>query len=128
MANELSLWMGADPKPKTPLRSGYERPAPGNKYTAEERAAWGREQDRLRAERNAQAKPTPAKRPSRAKELKADTSGSTCFTSLKYKDGVVSATFANPTVGTWEYEMSRADAKEWFDDPSLGGFFNANIR
>jgi hypothetical protein len=36
--------------------------------------------------------------------------------------------FANPTVGEWTYEMSRADAKEWFDDASLGGFFNDNIR
>ena len=106
----------------------FDRPSPGNKYSAEERAAWGREQDRLRAERNAQAKPTPARRPSRAKELKADTSGSTCFDSLTFKNGVVTASFANPTVGEWTYEMSRADAKEWFDDASLGGWFNDNLR
>jgi hypothetical protein len=112
---------------KTPLRQ-FERPAPGNKYTAEQRKAWGAEQDRLRAERNAQAKPTPATRPSRAKTLSADISGSSCFDSLTFKNGVVTASFANPAIGVWEYEMSRADAKEWFDDASLGGWFNDNVR
>ena len=108
----------------------FDRPAPGNKFTAEERAAWGREQDRLRALRNAPGyqKPTPAKRPTRAKEMKADTSGSSCFDSLTFKNGVVTASFANPTVGEWTYEMSRADAREWFDSDSLGGFFNDNVR
>src|ERR1700688_1829504 len=98
----------------------FERPPPGNRYSAEERAAWGREQDRLRAERALQPKPTPAKRASRATEMKADTSGSTCFDSLTFKNGVVRASFANPTIGVWEYEMSRSDAKAWFDDESLG--------
>jgi hypothetical protein len=106
----------------------FERPAPGNKYTAEERAAWGREQDRLRAERALQPKPTPTKRATRAKTLVADTSGSECFDSLKYKNGVVRASFVGPAAGVWEYPMSRADAKEWFDDASLGGFFNDNVR
>jgi hypothetical protein len=73
-------------------------------------------------------KPAPAKRPSRATELKADVSGSSCFTSLKFRNGVVTAVFANPTIGTWQYEMSRADAKEWFDSESLGGFFNDEVR
>src|SRR5664279_4677869 len=81
----------------------FDRPAPGNKYSAEERAAWGREQDRLRAERAAQAKPAPAKRPSRAKTLEADCSGSSCFDSLTYQDGTVVASFANPTIGEWTY-------------------------
>lgn len=108
----------------------FGRPAPGNKYTAEERAAWGREQDRLRALRNAPGyqKPTPAKRPTRGKELKADTSGSTCFDSLTFKNGVVRASFVGPASGVWEYPMSRADAKEWFDSDSLGGFFNDEVR
>ena len=127
MANELSLWAGLGPKTKTPTRQ-FERPAPGNKYTAEERAAWGAEQDRLRAERNAQAKPTPAKRPTRAKTLNADCSGSTCFEALTYRDGVVTASFANPTIGDWDYEMSLSEAREWFSDDSLGGYFNDNVR
>jgi hypothetical protein len=105
----------------------FVRPPPGSNYSAAERKAWGEAQDRLRAERAAQPKP-PAKRQTRAKTLKADTSGSECFSALTFKNGVVSATFANPTVGTWEYEMSRADAKEWFDDASLGSFFNENVR
>ena len=106
----------------------FERPAPGNRYTAKERAAWGRAQDAARAARAAQPKPMPAKRPTRAKELKADTSGSTCFDSLTFKNGVVRASFVGPASGVWNYEMSRADAKEWFDDASLGGFFNDNVR
>jgi hypothetical protein len=106
----------------------FERPKPGSDYTAEQRAAWGREQDRLRAERALQPKPTPPKRASRATELKADTSGSSCFSAAKFKNGVLSLTFANPTVGTWEYEISRAEAKEFFDSESLGGWFNDNLR
>jgi hypothetical protein len=47
---------------------------------------------------------------------------------LTFKNGVVTASFANPTIGIWQYEMSRADAKEWFDDASLGGWFNDNVR
>jgi hypothetical protein len=110
----------------------FIRPEPGSNYTAEQRKAWGAEQDRLRAERAArvaiaQPKP-PAKRATRAKTLTADTSGSSCFDALTYKNGVVRASFIGPASGTWEYEMSRADAKEWFDDASLGGFFNENVR
>lgn len=127
MANELSLWAGLGPKPKTPLRQ-FERPAPGNQYSAEQRAEWGRQQDLARAARAAQPKPTPAKRATRAKELKADVSGSTCFSAASFKNGVLSLTFANPTIGTWEYEMSRAEAKEFFDSDSLGSYFSENIR
>ena len=86
----------------------FIRPAPGNKYTAAERAEWGRQQDAARAARAAQAaqvaqteavlKP-PAKRPTRAKTLVADVSSSACFDDLRYSNGVVSATFANPTQG-----------------------------
>lgn len=124
-----TLWAGPSPKTKTPLRQ-FVRPAPGNRYSDAERKAWSIEQVRLQALRNAPGylKPAPAKRPSRATELKADVSGSSCFTSLHFRSGVVTAVFANPTIGTWQYEMSRADAKEWFDDASLGGFFNDNVR
>ncbi|HUE11650.1 MAG TPA: hypothetical protein VMQ54_11955 [Steroidobacteraceae bacterium] len=108
----------------------FTRPPPGNRYSAEERAAWGREQDRLRALRNAPGyqKPAPAKRPSRAKTLTADTSDSECFDSLTYKNGVVTASFIGPAAGVWEYSMSRAEAAEWFSDDSLGGYFNDNVR
>lgn len=113
----------------------FVRPAPGNRYSAAERAEWGRQQDASRAARQAaqvaqtQAglKPTP-KRASRAKTLVADVSDSTCFADLRYRNGIVSATFANTTQGTWEYEMSLSDAREWFSDGSLGGFFNDNVR
>jgi hypothetical protein len=108
----------------------FERPAPGNRYTAAERKAWGEAQDRLRAERAAgiaQPKP-PAKRASRAKTLSADCSGSTCFDSLKFRDGTLTASFIGPSSGEWTYEMSRADAKEFFDAPSLGGWFNDNLK
>lgn len=62
--------------------------------------------------------------------LEADTSGSTCFDYLVYSkaDGGVFANFINPTRGMWFYPMSRAEAKEWFDAASLGGFFNDAIR
>jgi hypothetical protein len=123
-----TLWAGGV-KPKTPLRK-FERPAPGNRYSDAERKAWSIEQVRLAALRNAPGyqKPAPTKRASRATELKADVSGSSCFSAAKFKNGVLSLTFANPTIGTWQYEMSRSEAKEFFDSESLGGFFNDNIR
>ena len=108
----------------------FDRPAPGNRYTAAERAEWGRQQDAARAARNAPGyqKPTPAKRQSRAKTLIADTSGSECFDSLTYRDGTVTASFIGPAAGVWEYDMSLAEAREWFADDSLGGYFNDNVR
>ncbi len=106
----------------------FDRPAPGNRYTAEQRAEWGRQQDIARAERALRKEVLKPKRPSRAKELVADCSGSSCFEDLRYKNGVVHATFIGPAAGTWDYEMSRADAKSWFDDESLGGWFNDELR
>lgn len=55
---------------------------------------------------------------------------STCFSDLVYsrKDGGVFATFIGPSAGDYFYPMSRADAKAWFDDSSLGAFFNAFVR
>ena len=130
MANELSLWAGLGPKPKTPLRQ-FERPAPGNKYSDAERKAWSYAQVAARAAQaaqlNAEVKP-PAKRASRAKSLEADTSSSSCFDSLTFKFGVVTASFSNPTIGDWDYEMSLKDAREWFAAESLGGWFNDNLK
>lgn len=110
------------------MKRQFERPLPGSAYSKAQRDAWGAEQDRARAARAAQgAQPKPtARRPSRAKALVADASGSTCFDSLKYRDGTVTAVFTDGSV--YEYDMSRADAKEWFNDPSLGEFFNSEIR
>jgi hypothetical protein len=65
------------------------------------------------------------------KYLQADTSGSVCFDNLVYSkaDGGVYADFANPTVGTWFYPMSEAEARDWFENaPDLGAYFNAFIR
>jgi hypothetical protein len=55
---------------------------------------------------------------------------STCFSDLVYssKDGGVFASFIGPGAGDYFYPMSRADAKAWFDDSSLGAFFNAFVR
>ncbi len=110
----------------------FERPAPGNRYSAAERAEWGRQQDIARAQRAARAAqgitPPKAQRATRAKTLVADTSGSTCFDSLTYKNGVVTASFIGPAAGVWEYAMSLAEAREWFADDSLGSYFNSEIR
>ncbi len=53
---------------------------------------------------------------------------SSCFDELVYSQsaGGVYATFAKG--GDYFYPMSRRDATEWFDDDSLGEFFNAFIR
>lgn len=119
-------------------RRQFTRPAPGNRYSAAERAEWGRQQDIARAQRNAAqslqkeidslAPKTKAKHASRSKPLIADVSGSTCFNSLVYQDGVVTASFIGPSSGEWTYEMSRSEAKEWFSDNSLGSYFNAFVR
>ncbi len=104
-------------------------------YSAAEKAAWGRQQDEIRAAggiakwraQQGIAAPTPAKRQSRAKPLIADVSGSDCFNSLVFTGGEVIAQFAKDG-SVYAYPMSRADAKEWFSDDSLGEFFNSEIR
>jgi hypothetical protein len=108
----------------------FERPLPGSAYSKAQRDAWGAEQDRLRALRNAPGyqRPTPAKRQTRAKTLTADCSGSECFDSLTFKDGTVTANFIGPAAGEWQYDISLKEAREWFGDDSLGGYFNDNIR
>lgn len=110
----------------------FDRPAPGKYYTEAQRREWGRQQDIARAQRAANAAqgitPPKAKRPSRAKTLVADTSGSSCFDSLTYKNGTVTASFIGPAAGEWQYDMSLAEAREWFNADSLGGYFNDNVR
>jgi hypothetical protein len=60
------------------------------------------------------------------KTLVADTDGSTCFSQLIWKGGTVYAQF---TDGTHElYDMSKAEAVDWFADDSLGGYFNKMVR
>lgn len=51
---------------------------------------------------------------------------STCFSDLRFKDGIVYATFTDGS--QYAYAMSKADAREWFKDKSVGTFFNFNIR
>jgi len=50
------------------------------------------------------------------------------FDSLTYRDGTVTASFIGPAAGEWDYDVDLATAREWFDDPSLGGYFNDNIK
>ena len=54
---------------------------------------------------------------------------SSCFDDLRYSQsaGGVFATFAKDG-SSYFYPMSRADAQEWFDDDSLGEYFNAMVR
>jgi hypothetical protein len=110
----------------------FERPAPGNKFSQAQRDEWGRQQDIARAQRAANAAqgvtPPKAKRATRAKTLVADTSDSECFDSLVYRDGTVTASFIGPADGEWQFDMSLAEAREWFADDSLGGYFNDNVR
>ncbi len=58
--------------------------------------------------------------------LEADCSDSVCFESLVWEDGEVTAVFAR-NGAEYTYPMSRAEAKEWFDD-DLGEYFNDEIR
>ncbi len=53
---------------------------------------------------------------------------STCFDELTYSQsaGGVFATFTDGS--SYFYDMSRSEAQDWFDDDSLGGYFNAVVR
>jgi hypothetical protein len=62
----------------------------------------------------------------RSKTLVADTDDSVCFSDLRWRDGVVYATFARDNT-QYAYDVDRATAKEWFAG-DLGEFFNAEIR
>jgi len=86
------------------------RNAKGAQFTPAQRAAWGHKRDI-----------------SRAAELNADTSDSTCFDVLSYRDGIVTAIFTDGS--EYQYDgFTLADAEDWFDDDSLGGYFNSEIR
>jgi hypothetical protein len=52
---------------------------------------------------------------------------STCFDNLEWTDGIATASFANKTVGDWDYEMTREEFLEWAQSDSLGEYFNDNI-
>ena len=53
---------------------------------------------------------------------------STCFDELVYSQsaGGVFASFADGS--DYFYPMSRSEAQDWFDDDSLGSYFNSEIR
>jgi hypothetical protein len=54
---------------------------------------------------------------------------SSCFSEASWQDGVLSLTFANKAVGTWDYEgVSLADFMDFAQSGSLGGWFNDNLR
>jgi hypothetical protein len=63
---------------------------------------------------------------SRAKPL-IFSGDSECFIDLRFSRGSVFATFAKDG-SQYSYEMSRADAKEWFTSDSVGKFFNEEVR
>ena len=104
-------------------------------YSAADKKVWAAQQDRIRAASGTKAyraqqgiaEPTPAKRQTRAETLVADTSGSTCFDELTYRSGAVTAVFTDGR--TYEYDVSRAEARAWFNsEDGLGEFFNSEIR
>ncbi len=74
-----------------------------------------------------QPKPAKVQHAPRHKFLVAD-KASTCFDRLTYSPslGGVFATFTDGT--NYFYPMDREEAQEWFDDPSLGKYFNAIVR
>jgi hypothetical protein len=112
------------------------------------KAEWQAQQDRIRAaggwkayqakqssltaqidkalKANAPTTPKAGHNSRRNKPLVADTDGSTCFADLRYSNGIVFATFTDGT--QYEYDMSRSEARDFFDDDSLGGYFNAYVR
>jgi hypothetical protein len=53
---------------------------------------------------------------------------STCFADLEYVPGGVWATFHRGGAITYFYVLSKAEAADWFDDESAGGYFNDNVR
>jgi hypothetical protein len=60
------------------------------------------------------------------KSLSADTSGSTCFSDLRWKAGTAFVTFARDG-SQYEFEMDRDTFEEWRSDASLGGWFNSEL-
>jgi hypothetical protein len=64
----------------------------------------------------------------RTKPLIANVGESDCFSDLRYSKsaGGVFATFAKDG-SQYFYDMSRANAKDWFEN-DLGEYFNAEVR
>jgi len=105
-------------------------------YSKAEKAAWGAEQDRIRAAGGIKAwrasKVSPSrhrpKRQSREKPLIADTSESECFDSLVYRKDWSRPSLQRGGAGTYEYEMSLAEAPRVVRRSEFGEYFNAEIR
>jgi hypothetical protein len=76
---------------------------------------------------NAPPPPKAGHNSRKSKPLVADTDGSTCFDDLRYSKGVVYATFTDGSQYTYD-DLSRSEARDFFDADSLGGYFNAFIR
>jgi hypothetical protein len=91
------------------------------------RAAYEKSKAAMKAEQQKPAAQRSSKRSYRDMEWDGS---SDCFVSLEYShaDGGVWAEFIGPAAGVWFYEMSRAEAKDWFADASVGGYFNDEIR
>ena len=51
---------------------------------------------------------------------------SKCFVDLRWSGGQVFATFTDGS--QYSYPMSRAEAADWFNDESVGGYFNDLVR
>ena len=70
----------------------------------------------------------PKKRSHHRQVVLVPDAGSACFSDLRYssRDGGVYATFARDG-SQYFYPMSKADAKDWFQN-DLGEYFNANVR
>ena len=63
-----------------------------------------------------------------SKALAADTSDSVCFSSLTWRNGVATVTFARDGK-TYEYDVSRKEFLEWrADNEGLGEWFNRVLR
>jgi hypothetical protein len=58
--------------------------------------------------------------------LEVDCSGSTCFESVEWSDGVASYVFRDGY--TDDFPMDRSEFRDWQTDGSPGGFFNEAIR
>jgi hypothetical protein len=62
----------------------------------------------------------------RAKPL-VMTGTSVCFSDMRWSRGTMFVTFAKDN-SQYDYDVDRATAKEWLNDPSRGGYFNSEIR
>jgi hypothetical protein len=58
--------------------------------------------------------------------LEVDCSGSTCFESVEWQDGVASYVFRDGYAD--DFPMDRSEFRDWQTDGSPGGWFNENLR